>query len=415
MTIANDAERRLLDLINGERARAGLDPLMLETHLNTSADAHSSWMLSADRFSHTGSGGSSATDRIREAGFDLGTSWGTAENLAYVGIDGDGSLNDEVAALHRNLMNSPSHRENILDPDMTMIGIGLQTGDFDGHRVLMATQNFARSNGDMVRDVAPGVTIADAQTPGMFVPGLDRQGWLNDHPNATGGVSQWADDLRLNAAANRVDGAGGHDWIAGYGGNDRLLGGGGHDQIAGGVGFDTLIGGYGNDRLSGGDGSDRLEGGGGADAMRGNAGHDLMFGGNWHDRMDGGLHADTLHGQNGSDRLTGGQGYDRLFGGAGNDFLDGGTEADVMAGGSGSDSFVFGRGDGRDRITDFDPGSDRLLLDRRLVGDDVAAFVRDSIRDTGDGVRIDFGGGNDLFLVGRDLTVADVADDIFLI
>lgn len=56
MTVATDAERLMLDLVNGARADAGLDALTLETHLNASADAHSDWMLAQDVFSHTGAG-----------------------------------------------------------------------------------------------------------------------------------------------------------------------------------------------------------------------------------------------------------------------------------------------------------------------------------------------------------------------
>ncbi|WP_022708446.1 CAP domain-containing protein [Paracoccus zeaxanthinifaciens] len=415
MTVATDAERLMLDLVNGARADAGLDALTLETHLNASADAHSDWMLAQDVFSHTGAGGSSATDRMRDAGFDLSGAWMTAENLAFVSIDGDGSLADEIATLHRNLMNSDGHRANILDPDLTLVGIGLQVGEYDGHRVLMATQNFARTDGEVVLDLGQGVTIAEADAPGMFVAGVDRGSWEDQNPDATGGVSQGADDLRLNGGDNQVAGMGGNDWIAGFAGHDTLSGGAGNDRLAGGAGFDSLMGGDGHDRLAGGDGADWLAGNRGADHLRGNAGHDKLFGGNWHDRLDGGLNADTLHGGNGNDVLNGGQGFDRLFGGAGQDTLAGGSEADVMSGGAGADVFVIKQGDGRDRITDFGNGADRLFVDADLIGDDVAGFVADRITDTGSGVRIDFGGGDLLVLEGADLTVADVADDIFLV
>ena len=414
MTVATADERRLLDLINQSRAAEGLAPLVLETHLNASAEAHSRWMLQNDVFSHTGQGGSSATDRIRAAGFDFGTSWGTAENLAYVGIDGDGTLADEIAALHRNLMNSPSHRANILAADKTLIGIGLELGEFDGHRVLIVTQNFARTNGDILRDLAPGVTIADADAPNLFVAGLDRAGWLEDHGGARAGISGGADDLQFGAAANSVNAGGGNDWIAGRGGNDTLSGGAGGDRIAGGTGSDRLAGNDGNDRLSGAAGADALWGGRGADALRGDGGNDRLHGGDWHDRLHGGSGADALYGQGGNDLLRGGGGFDTLSGGAGRDVLEGGTGADRLIGGAGADSFVFRAGDGRDRIADFGTGNDRLLIARDLLGDDPAAFLRDNITDTGGAVRIDFGNGDDIVLEGADLTVAEVADAIFL-
>jgi len=67
---ADPLELHMLSLINDERESRGLNPLALETNLNMSAEEHSQWMLDTNVFSHTGAGGSSATDRI-EAELDL--------------------------------------------------------------------------------------------------------------------------------------------------------------------------------------------------------------------------------------------------------------------------------------------------------------------------------------------------------
>jgi uncharacterized protein YkwD len=40
-------------------------------------------------------------------------------------------LFDDVYDLHLALMNSPGHRENILMPDLEVVGIGIQTGTYD--------------------------------------------------------------------------------------------------------------------------------------------------------------------------------------------------------------------------------------------------------------------------------------------
>ena len=64
--------------------------------------------------------------------------------------------------------------------------------------------------------------------------------------------------------------------------------------------------------------------------------------------------------------LPGVSGADRLDGGRGNDLLDGGLAADTLTGGLGEDSFRFSTalGDGNvDRITDFKPINDTILLD----------------------------------------------------
>ena len=64
-------EQYLLELINAERAKVGAQPLAFDGDLNESADGHSAWMIGTDVFSHTGSGGSTATQRITAAGYAL--------------------------------------------------------------------------------------------------------------------------------------------------------------------------------------------------------------------------------------------------------------------------------------------------------------------------------------------------------
>lgn len=152
MSTASEVEREMLALINQERTSRGLDPLQLERQLNESSEDHSAWMLNTDRFSHTGSGGSSATQRMQSAGFDLEGSWRTGENIAWQSERGAPGISDDVAQLHQNLMNSPGHRANILNPDFKYIGIGVETGDMQGFDAVMVTQNFATTDAEVVLD-----------------------------------------------------------------------------------------------------------------------------------------------------------------------------------------------------------------------------------------------------------------------
>lgn len=81
----------------------------------------------------------------------------------------------------------------------------------------------------------------------------------------------------------------------------------------------------------------------------------------------GGDGNDRIIGNAAANLLRGGAGADRLTGGVGDDTLVGGTGADVLKGGAGRDDFVLDRRpDARadtDRIADFTPGEDRLVLD----------------------------------------------------
>ncbi|WP_168246470.1 DUF4214 domain-containing protein [Mameliella sp. LZ-28] len=203
-TVASDLERYMLDLINADRAALGLAPLVLELNLNTSAQAHSDWMVAADVFSHTGAGGSSATQRMLAAGMDLSGSWRSAENIAAVSVSGSDSYYDEVAQLHANLMNSPGHYANLMDPDLVVVGIGIALGPltYEGSGTwpsVLVTQNFA----------------------------------------ATGGFVDL--DLSGGSGNEMLAGQGGDDHIAGGAGDDTLSGGGGNDTLEGGAGTDTVL------------------------------------------------------------------------------------------------------------------------------------------------------------------------------
>ncbi|NOD92661.1 hypothetical protein GS636_07690 [Ruegeria sp. HKCCD4884] len=178
MSTASQIEQEMLALINAERTSRGLTPLQLETQLNDSSEDHSSWMLDTDTFSHTGQGGSSATQRMQDAGFDLSGSWRTGENIAWQSERGEPGISDDVAQLHENLMNSPGHRANILNPDFEYIGIGIETGDMQGFDAVMVTQNFAATDSAVMLDngnapVPPVDDVADPQDPDAETPDTD--------------------------------------------------------------------------------------------------------------------------------------------------------------------------------------------------------------------------------------------------
>lgn len=162
MSDANQYEQQMLDLINADRAAAGLNPLVFNGDLNESSEDHSAWMLETDSFSHRGADGSSSRDRIEDAGYELEGRWLTGENIAWVNEAGENGLSDEVIRLHTNLMNSPEHRANLMNPEFKEIGIGIETGDFvDNGQPLDAvfvTQNFGTTSANTVvlpEDTAP--------------------------------------------------------------------------------------------------------------------------------------------------------------------------------------------------------------------------------------------------------------------
>ncbi|CAH0244973.1 Bifunctional hemolysin/adenylate cyclase [Pseudomonas sp. Bi70] len=115
------------------------------------------------------------------------------------------------------------------------------------------------------------------------------------------------------------------------------------------------------------------------------------------DVINGGIGDDRIEGLAGDDTLIGGIGNDTLNGGAGNDVLAGGGGNDYLDGGEGSDTYLFGRGDGYDRISNYDLTAGRvdvLQLAEGIVQSDIRLNRSSNndlvltIRDTGDSVSV---------------------------
>jgi hypothetical protein len=174
-------------------------------------------------------------------------------------------------------------------------------------------------------------------------------------------------------------GAQGHDRLYGSAGNDRLYGHNGNDRLCGSAGEDRMWGGRGNDVYSVDDRHDRVyeSRGQGTDIVKASASYSLGgthveklvltgsddingSGNSLNNRLYGNAGDNALRGGLGNDVLKGNAGDDRLLGGSGNDTLKGGAGDDRLTGNAGEDVFVFERGAGRDTVTDFRHGQDKL-------------------------------------------------------
>jgi Ca2+-binding RTX toxin-like protein len=105
-----------------------------------------------------------------------------------------------------------------------------------------------------------------------------------------------------------------------------------------------------------------------------------MYGTEAGDRLTGDDGADSLRGLAGNDSMSGMGGNDELLGDMGNDTLSGGAGTDLLLGGIGDDTYLFQRGDGVDRIADFDRVSgsnDKLVFGSGISAADVIVERQD--------------------------------------
>lgn len=127
LTVDEESEKRMLELVNEERAKEGLRPLEMDNDLLRLARAHSRDMFIRGYFAHVNPDGKDPFDRMNEYGIEYRAA---GENLA---------LAPNVELAHEGLMNSPGHRANILTPEFGLVGIGCIDG---GNYGKMFSQQF---------------------------------------------------------------------------------------------------------------------------------------------------------------------------------------------------------------------------------------------------------------------------------
>ncbi|MFT4742060.1 MAG: Ca2+-binding RTX toxin-like protein [Yoonia sp.] len=445
----SEAERYNLDLNDGLNAgQIGDAPLQVLAHnplLSDASHSHSAWMLAADIFAHAGAGGSSAGERMSDAGFAFTGAWSWAENLAWAGTTGTIDLDSAIAHHHEDLFRSAGHRANTFLSHIREIGIAQVEGAFtrDGvaYSSSMLTKNFALSESDVF---VTGVAYTDLDGDGFYSIGEGQ----SDVTITAAGASDISADAggygiaitAQNSAAVTVsmggaqiaslqmdvsDGNGKLDVVTDADGSmsvhlsvDATLVSGIHDAALLGVGdlhltgtnsANQLTGNGGDNHLSGLRGHDILHGADGADVLVGGRGKDRLYGDDGDDDLTGGGARDRLFGGTGNDLLAGGGARDLLRGGAGDDVLNGGGGRDKMTGGAGADTFVFSQG--HDQITDYEMGVDQITISAQMLGEndleDIITVQNGNIvleLETGHSLTIR--GHDDLALLLDDITIA---------
>src|SRR6266403_2793102 len=158
LTYDATAERRLLDMANRERARAGLPPLQKDEGLTQAAREHGAAMAAQKKLSHQFSGEPSLIHRLAA---NTKTRLDQAgENVAFAG---------SVEQAQDSLMHSPPHRANLLNSGYNVAGFSVvRSGS-----LLYVTQDFGHSlpthSDDEAEVLVAGLSIVSG--PRLACPG----------------------------------------------------------------------------------------------------------------------------------------------------------------------------------------------------------------------------------------------------
>ncbi|HEV2709871.1 MAG TPA: CAP domain-containing protein [Edaphobacter sp.] len=150
---ASPAEKALLQMANQFRAEHGVAPLAWNSALARAAREHAKLMVTASGdMEHQYPGEPDMIARAAQQGAHFGA---VAENLAGQG--------QNPAQLHQIWTTTQSHRANLLDPKMNVVGIGV----IESGGLLYAVEDFAHSVPAPKRDEVEGQVMAALQKAGM--------------------------------------------------------------------------------------------------------------------------------------------------------------------------------------------------------------------------------------------------------
>ena len=342
----------------------------------SAANSSKSWTISGTSGNDTITGSTSADSISGGEGNDQITGNGGNDTLIggngndtfyYSSTDGDDLITDYVVGEDVIKISSGSIDSSTLSGNDVILYVGEGSIKIkDGKGKLITVNNSSNKTSSEIYGIPKGLTYNDDET--AITIDSNHSGTLNSSDyyssvlTINSSVRSSSIIINGNAKANTIYGGKAADTIYGGNGADMINGNNGNDLIYGDSGNDLLNGGAGNDTLFGGIGNDTLIGDNGNDFLSGESGNDLLNGGAGKDTLDGGAGSDTLIGDSGNDSLNGDMGNDSLDGGDGNDTLIGGKGADTLTGGNGRNVFVYASGDGKDIITDYKVGYDKIKI-----------------------------------------------------
>jgi hypothetical protein len=141
----------LFESANHERAARGLAPMKWSAPLAAAARQHALRMAAQNTLSHQLPGEVGMVDRATQAGVRFSS---LAENIAE---------GPSAESIHREWMNSPPHRANLLDPQLDSLGIAVA----ERNGVMFAVEDFSLAVGKLSVEEQEGIVDAKLKSRGL--------------------------------------------------------------------------------------------------------------------------------------------------------------------------------------------------------------------------------------------------------
>jgi len=146
-----DPAQSLFEFANHERSTHGLDPLKWSATLARAAQQHAQRMAAQNTLSHQLPGEPGIAERASHAGARFSA---LAENVAE---------GPSAESIHRQWMNSPPHRANLLDAQLDSVGIAVA----ERNGVFFAVEDFSLEAGKLSVEEQEGIVGAKLRSRGL--------------------------------------------------------------------------------------------------------------------------------------------------------------------------------------------------------------------------------------------------------
>jgi len=201
----SSAERVLFDAANRERAAQGLPLLQWDNALASAARFHAQLMAQRNALSHQFPGELPLLQRASQYGAHFNV---IAENVAE---------GPSAPGIHTQWMNSPPHRANLLDSQLSAVGIAV----VQGNNNLYAVQDFSQVVASLTLDAqelqvgaqlaSRGLRLVNATSEARKTCDMDR-GFAGNHPAAviryeTGDLSRLPDGFEQKLQSGKFHSA----------------------------------------------------------------------------------------------------------------------------------------------------------------------------------------------------------------